>query len=349
MQTIKRIKSKLISAGILVAALFAFGTVTQAHTSRYVWHGSSSVSVNPSAVNFGNMNVGTTSNPVSVTIHNNGHSGVTISNVSLSLLQVTYSGPALPATIGAGESVQATLRFSPNAAEKYAGTLTFTEGNGTIVSEQISGTGVSTTTPAPTPVPTPTPTPVPTPAPTPAKLTLSSSALAFGSVTENNTASQTVTVSNTGGSNLTITGVSLTGAGFNISGVSSGLILTPAQSSVLTVTFDPTASGSMTGSVSISSSASGATIALSGSGAAAVSHSASLSWSQDISSANGYNVYSGSVSGGPYTKVTSTPITATSYMDSSVQAGQTYYFVVTAISANNTESGYSNEVAALVP
>jgi len=47
--------------------------------------------------------------------------------------------------------------------------------------------------------------------------------------------------------------------------------------------------------------------------------------------------------------MTSTPDAATSYTDTGVQAGQTYYFVVTAVNSSNVESAYSAEVSALVP
>jgi fibronectin type 3 domain-containing protein len=63
----------------------------------------------------------------------------------------------------------------------------------------------------------------------------------------------------------------------------------------------------------------------------------------------GYYAYVSAQSGGPYTKMNSTPITSMSYTDTAVQAGQTYYFVVTAVNSSNEESSYSAEVSALVP
>jgi len=74
-----------------------------------------------------------------------------------------------------------------------------------------------------------------------------------------------------------------------------------------------------------------------------------LTWSPSTSTVVGYNAYSSAQSGGPYTKMTGTPDAATSYTDSSVQAGQTYYFVVTAVDSSNVESAYSAEVSALIP
>jgi fibronectin type 3 domain-containing protein len=63
----------------------------------------------------------------------------------------------------------------------------------------------------------------------------------------------------------------------------------------------------------------------------------------------GYNAYSSQVSGGPYTKMTSTPVPTTSYTDNSVLSGQTYFFVVTSVDSNNLESAFSTEASALVP
>ncbi len=74
-----------------------------------------------------------------------------------------------------------------------------------------------------------------------------------------------------------------------------------------------------------------------------------LSWTASTSSVSGYNVYRGTAPGGPYTtSLNSTPITATSFTDTTVQSGQTYYYVTTAVSSAGT-SGYSNQTTAVVP
>ena len=74
-----------------------------------------------------------------------------------------------------------------------------------------------------------------------------------------------------------------------------------------------------------------------------------LSWQASTSTVTGYNVYRGAVSGGPYTKVNSSLISGTAYMDTTVQAGQTYYYVSTAVDSNNDESTYSTQATAVVP
>src|ERR1700747_2534215 len=74
-------------------------------------------------------------------------------------------------------------------------------------------------------------------------------------------------------------------------------------------------------------------------------HAVTLNWNASASSGvAGYNVYRGSVSGGPYARMNSSAVTVTSYNDNAVQPGQTYFYVVTSISLSNVESSYSNEV-----
>jgi len=63
----------------------------------------------------------------------------------------------------------------------------------------------------------------------------------------------------------------------------------------------------------------------------------------------GYNVYRGTTSGGPYVKLNASLVPIFSYADSTVQSGQTYFYVVTAVDSNNIESVFSNEVSGTIP
>jgi hypothetical protein len=80
--------------------------------------------------------------------------------------------------------------------------------------------------------------------------------------------SQVVTIINTGNANATISGVSASGAGFSIEGVSSGVVLEPDQSAALSVSFSPTASGIATGTATITSDATNSPTSVSLSGTA---------------------------------------------------------------------------------
>ena len=83
--------------------------------------------------------------------------------------------------------------------------------------------------------------------------------------------------------------------------------------------------------------------------ATATSHSVTLTWTGSTSpGVTSYNVYRASTSGGPYGQIASVTAPATTYTDTNVSAGETYYYVVTAV-ASSSESGYSNEASAIVP
>ncbi len=182
-------------------------------------------------------------------------------------------------------------------------------------------------------------------------LNSSAPGLAFGSVNVSSSTTQSVTLTNAGSSSVTISNVTVAGAGFGATGVSSGLILSGGQSAALSATFDPAASGSATGSITVASNAANSpvVIALSGTGVAPATYSVSLNWTASASTVTGYNVYSSTISGGPYAKLTASPVTATDYADNSVQHGNTYYYVVTAVNSQNQESGYSGQTSAVIP
>jgi hypothetical protein len=81
----------------------------------------------------------------------------------------------------------------------------------------------------------------------------------------------------------------------------------------------------------------------------ATSRTVSLNWTASSSpNVSGYNVFRTTVLGGPYTKINSSLVVGTTYSDS-VQSGQTYYYVTTAVDTNQVESVYSNVATAVVP
>ena len=88
---------------------------------------------------------------------------------------------------------------------------------------------------------------------------------------------------------------------------------------------------------------------LTGNGTQQSQHTVALAWDASTSQVVGYNVYRGIASGGPYTKLTTSVDASTSYTDSSVQSGQTYYYVTTAVNSSNVESAYSNQATAAIP
>ncbi len=137
----------------------------------------------------------------------------------------------------------------------------------------------------------------------------------------------------------TVTGTSNTAVIWSATGGGispNGLFTAPAIVGIYTVT--------ATSAADTTKSASATVIVV-----ALLTHSATLSWTASTSSVVGYNVYRATQSGGPYTMINAAPQPGTSYADLSVQAGQTYYYVLTAVDSSGTESVNSNEVTAVVP
>lgn len=73
-----------------------------------------------------------------------------------------------------------------------------------------------------------------------------------------------------------------------------------------------------------------------------------LSWSANTESDfGGYNIYRSQISPGPYIQINSELITQTSYQDTGLINGTTYYYVLTVQDKLGNKSGYSQEVSAM--
>lgn len=179
----------------------------------------------------------------------------------------------------------------------------------------------------------------------------SASALSFGNVNLGAMSTLGVTFTNTTTSNVTVSNVTMAGAGFSISGLSNGLNLAPGASVTMNVSFAPAGVGATTGIITLTDTGSNPTITIALSGTGISGHKATLWWSASSSSnVFGYYVYRGTTTGGPYFRLNgSAPNQGTSSVDASVQSGQTYYYVVTAVDVFGFESSFSNEVSAPIP
>jgi hypothetical protein len=201
---------------------------------------------------FADQTVGTTSAAQTVTVTNTG-------NANLVITTVTAGGDfsalgCAGATLAPAGSCSITVAFSPTAAGARAGTLAIA-GNAASSPDTVALSGKGT--------------PVPAPA-----VGLSSTTLAFGSQLAGTTsATQAVTLTNTGTAGLNLTAVAVTGANaasFTAVGCSAGVLI-PGASCVIDVSFTPTTTGAKSATLGITSNAatSGSdTVAISGNGVA---------------------------------------------------------------------------------
>ena len=183
-----------------------------------------------------------------------------------------------------------------------------------------------------------------------AQLAVTPSAVSFGSLLLGSATSQNLQLTNAGAAPLTVSSVITRGAAFSVSGPGMPLSLDAGQTATLQVNFSPSNTGTATGNVVITSSnQSPTTISLSGTGFVQGAHSVTLSWTPSTSSVIGYNVYRSMQSVGPYAKNNPVLESSTSYTDFNVTSGQTYFYSVTAVNAQNAESGFSAPVTASIP
>ena len=284
------------------------------------------LSANPTSNSFGSVQVGSSASQYQ-SVTNSGGSNVNISQANVSGSGFSISGLSLPITLTPGQSYTFSTVFAPTSSGTASGSIIMvSDASNSNLSIALSGTATAS-----------------------GQLLLSPAALDFGNITVGQNKSLTATLS-ASGSSVTVSSASTSNPEFSLSGVSFPLALAAGQSAPVSVTFTPQSSGTASGTISFSSNASATLVveALTGTGVA--QHQVQLSWGASSSSGvTGYNVYRGSVSGGPYTKINSALIVGTTYSDSSVQAGKTYFYVTTALNGSGTESAYSNEVQATVP
>lgn len=276
-------------------------------------------------LNFGNTLVGS-SQTLSVTLTNSGGSPVSISQAGVTGSGFALGALSLPVALAPGQSLTLAVAFTPTATGTISGTLAATSNaSDPSVTVSLSGNGTSL-----------------------GQIALSPASISFGTVDIGTTESLSGTITASGAS-VTISSVSSTSSQFNLGGLTLPLTIAAGQSAPFSITFAPQASGTASGSFSFVSSASNSpsTETVTGTGQT-VQHTVSLSWNASTSVVSGYNVYRSATSGGPYARLSSLDA-ATIYADSTVQSGQTYYYVTTAVDSAGAESSYSNQVSVQVP
>jgi hypothetical protein len=283
------------------------------------------LAASPSSLGFDTLQVGNTKT-LSETVTNSGGSSVTLSQATVAGGGFGISGLTLPLTLAAGQSVTFTVTFAPQSAGSASGSISISSNaSNSTMTISLAGSGTAQ-----------------------GQLAVTPTSVDFGSVTVGTTKTQSGTLS-ASGSSVSVSSATVTNAEFSLSGITFPLTIAAGQSVPFTLTFTPQMSGSASAIGSFTSNASNsAAETLTGTGAAPPQHSVDLSWN-GTSTVVGYNLYRGSQSGGPYTKINSALDAGTTYTDSSVQAGQIYYYVTTAVDSSAAESGYSNQIQASVP
>ncbi len=180
------------------------------------------------------------------------------------------------------------------------------------------------------------------------QLSIVPSGLTFGNVDIGSSTAQSSTITATGGS-VTISSGSSNNSEFSISSIAFPLTLNAGQSTDFKVVFSPTKAGSASGAIQLQSNASGAGASQSVDGTGiAPQYSVTLSWNPSTSPVAGYNIYRGTAVGS-YSKLNGALDSSTSYTDSTVVSGTTYYYSATSVTSSGQESGYSSPLKVSIP
>jgi Pectate lyase superfamily protein/F5/8 type C domain/Abnormal spindle-like microcephaly-assoc'd, ASPM-SPD-2-Hydin len=199
--------------------------------------------ITPSSLSFGSETVGSTTAAQTATVNNPGTSAITISSIVTTgqFSQTNTCGSSL----AAGASCTVAVKFAPTSVGAQTGTLAVTNSaTGSPIGVTLSGTATAAG-PA---------------------LTISPASLSFpATFVGSSPAAQTVTVSNTGTTSATVSGVAATG---DFSQTDNCSTIAVGASCTVTVTFKPTTGGSRTGTLTVTSNANNSptTASLSGTG-----------------------------------------------------------------------------------
>jgi hypothetical protein len=203
-------------------------------------------------VNFGDVSVGEAHNS-DVGILNSGDAPVLISELNVAGNNFSTSSQRDPISIPAGGTHTLRLSFLPTSYSDFAGQLTLMSAAAEPMAMiGLRGRGGRAEV---------------------ARLTASASSLGFGAVTVGSTSLQSLTLTATGASPVTINSATLSGSAFSLVGAQLPVTLSPGQAVTLQVQLKPAASGPLSDQLAITSNAMGGQtdiIALSGAGTAPV-------------------------------------------------------------------------------
>jgi len=201
------------------------------------------VSFSATSLQFANQDQGTTSATQTITLTNSG--SATLNIKSIAVAGPFSSGGTCVTSLAAGASCTITVAFTPTFAGATTGTLTVSDNTATSPHTiSLSGTGTA-----------------------PAVANFSAMSLTFPNQDQGTTsASQAITVTNSGGDTLNITSIAVTGP-FSSGGTCAASVAA-GTSCTITVAFSPLVAGTTTGTLLISdnTSTSPHTISLSGTG-----------------------------------------------------------------------------------
>jgi hypothetical protein len=176
------------------------------------------------SISFGNVAVGSTATQ-NVTVTNTGTGTVSISGATITGGVFTVVGGNPSSSLPVGQSATVQVQFTPTSMTPASGALIVTsDASDSSLSIALSGTGLE------------------------AVAAFSPTSLNFSNLPVGQSSTQTVTLSNSGNMNLSVTAAAVSGTGFTMSGITMPATVAPNQSTTFSVRFAPTSTTGSTGS-----------------------------------------------------------------------------------------------------
>ncbi len=290
------------------------------------------LTVNATSLSFGSVAVNTAIMR-SLTLTSTGTSPVTVNSAAITGSGFAIVGESFPVTLNSAQSITLQVQFNPTAPGTISGQLIISSNSttGGTVLVTLGGTGTAANP----------------------QLTISTASVSFGSVAVNTAITQSLTLTSTGTTAVTVNSAVIGGAGFIILGGSFPVTLNPTQILTLQLQFEPATAGAQTGQITINSNSTNggmAVVALNGTGTA-VAHEVDLSWNAPTSSLDpvaGYNIYR-STGSGTFGLINSSAALGLVYVDNTVVSGISYSYVVKSVDSGGVESVPSNQVTVTIP
>jgi len=195
--------------------------------SSILWQPSNpSATLSTSTVGFGYQQIGGPATPQSFTLTNGGPQSLSITSVTVSNPDFTQSNNC-PATLTLGKSCKFTVTFKPSLPSAETATLTIND-NATNSPQIVTMTGIGTVT----------------------STLVYPGLVNFGSVKVGTTSTLPVILANASNKAMTIQSITVTPSAYTVSS-NCGTSLAPSLSCTVNVTFAPTSTGNVSGSLSM--------------------------------------------------------------------------------------------------
>src|SRR4051812_7736551 len=180
----------------------------------------------PSSLSFANTYIGLKTSSKSITVKNTGTTSVTINSITSSCPEFKLASGQTPFTLAAGKTTSYSMLFSPDAAQAFSCNYTAAASGASNLVIPMTGTGLKSN----------------------AAISVSPTSLNFpNQQVGSSSATQIITLTNTGTASVNLTGITTVPPSFTNSSVTFPFAIAAGASKTVTVTYSPQAVTSETG------------------------------------------------------------------------------------------------------